>query len=135
MSLKDNIVIEANKLSVEFPFFATYSFNKYHAPHLNGGSSVDMGIVFMIIKEMGIDANCPKLSSLLCVTELTCKNWIGKLREDCLCQIEWQNNSRTGKQFVVGSMGIFNTKLYSNFRPYVKLLIRHWRDINYGKKQ
>ncbi len=135
MSLKEQVQAQAQKLADEFPFFATYQFNEYHAPHLNGGSTVDIGIAFMIIKEMDRDANCRKMSNLLSVTELTCKNWIEKLREDCLCEIEWQTKSRTRKHFVVGSMGVFNTKFYAKFRPYVKLLIQHWREINNGNKQ
>jgi hypothetical protein len=134
MSLKDSLETEALRLAAEFTFFATYTFNEYHAPHLNGGSSVDMGIAFLIIDEMGPDATSPKLGNLLSVTKLTCKNWISKLCADCLCEIEWQTNSRTGKQFVVGSMGIFNSNFYANFRPYVKLLIQHWRETNNGQK-
>ena len=111
-----------------FPFFSTYSFNDFHAPHLNGGSPVDLGMVLLFIDELAADANNPKMAKLLSVTELTCKNWIKKLKTECLCDIEWINSAKTGKRFIVNSYGIFNTELYDQFRPFVKLVIHYWRE-------
>ena len=127
-SVLDTLVAHKEFLGKSFPFFSTYSFNEHHAPHFNGGSPVDLGMILLFIEELGVDSNTPKMAKLLSVRELTCKNWIKKLKDECLCDITWQNNSKLGKRFIVSSSGIFNTELYDQFRPFVKLVIHHWRE-------
>lgn len=127
-SVLETLVAHKEFLGKNFPFFTTYSFNEYHAPHFSGGSPVDLGMILLFIEELGADSNNPKMAKLLSVTELTCKNWITKLKDECLCDIAWRNNARLGKRFIVSSHGIFNTELYDQFRPFVKLVIHYWRE-------
>ncbi|WOF81851.1 hypothetical protein P5704_023930 (plasmid) [Pseudomonas sp. FeN3W] len=116
-----------DSLAQKHPFFRSYQFNEFGAPHLKGGSPVDLGMYLLFIQELERDANCVNLSSILSVSELTCKNWITKLREECVCDIDWHSQLRVGRSFQVKSTGIFSIELYEEFKEYVKLVIHNWR--------
>jgi hypothetical protein len=127
-SILETLISHQEFLKKNFPFFGTYMFNEFQAPHLSGGSPVDLGIAMLFIEELGNDAITPKMSKLLSVTELTCKNWIKKLSAECLCNIEFCRSARMGKRYIVHTHGIFNMELYDQFRPYVKLVIHYWQE-------
>lgn len=129
--MKKLIRAEKNNLSLKYPPMAKHEINANGSPRLNGSSSFDVGLFLIFIEEMGVDSNCPKLSRMLDVSELTCKNWIKKLREDCLCEIIWTKIEGDTSRFIVESHGIFNISLYDNFRPYIISVINHWRSLEY----
>lgn len=123
------------RLEFNFPFIKGEQCNEYGAPTLRGTIALDMGLFLVFVDEMGVDSRSPRLAEILNVSELTCKNWIKKLRDDCLCDIEWSKDEENGSRFVVRSYGIFSTDLYNYMRPYVKVAVNNWRDTKYDRTE
>lgn len=111
-------------------FFADYVFSDNGAPMLNGARPVDMGMVLVVIQELGLSANSRVMSELLHASVPTCKNWVKKLKTECLCDIKWTTQIRVGKYLEVQSTGIFNMVLYEDFRAYFRIVIRQWKSKN-----
>lgn len=126
MSTSSLIAQEKARLTAAYPFFKAYAFNEHGAPIFNGSSPVDLGMVMLVLQELGPYANSSNLSSLLSVSVLTCKNWKKKLTDTCLCDIEWGSFHPGKKSFKVKTPGIFDQRFYDDFRPYIRIIIDNW---------
>lgn len=108
--------------------------NEFGVPLLKGTSALDLGLFLLFIDALDEDSSTAALAQIFLVGRLSCKNWIKRLREECMCQIEWvkpeiKTRGNVGK-FVVYSWGIFQREVYAPFTPYAKIAIRNWKENN-----
>jgi hypothetical protein len=79
---------------------------------------------------MGIYSCAPNVADLMSTSKLTVKNWITRMSEDFLCDLEFikpteRVNYKFG-QWKVYDWGVFNKSVYEPLRPYVKLCVSNW---------
>lgn len=96
--------------------------NDYGLPRASRFSSMDMCLFLMLIEGLQGIVTAKLLGKMMEVSELSAKVWIGRLRDECGCDIDLDQNRR----FTVLSWGIFNRPVYVAFQPYVKLVISNW---------
>ncbi len=108
--------------------------NEYGVPLLKGTSALDLGLFMLFIEVLDENANTATLAEIFQVGRLSCKNWIGRLREECMCHVEWVKpeikvRGNVGK-FVVFNWGIFQREVYEPFAPYAKIVSDNWKKLN-----
>ena len=112
----------------------TEDINEFGVPLLKGTSALDLGLFLLFIETLDEDSSTAALAQIFLVGRLSCKNWIKRLREECMCHIEWvkpeiKTRGNVGK-FVVYSWGIFQREVYAPFTPYAKMVVRNWKEQN-----
>jgi hypothetical protein len=96
--------------------------NEYGLPRASRFSSMDMCLFLMLIEGLQDIVTAKLLGKMMEVSELSAKVWIGRLRDECGCDIDLDKHRR----YTVLSWGIFNRPVYVAFQPYVKLVISNW---------
>jgi hypothetical protein len=104
--------------------------NEFGAPKLKGTEALSLSLFLLFIDVLGEECKTDALAEIFGIVPLSCKNWIGRLRKECMCDVEWVKDpvarGNIG-QFVVKSWGIFDKSVYMPFVPYANLVINNWK--------
>jgi hypothetical protein len=108
--------------------------NIFGAPPLKGTSALDIGLYLLFIDVLGEQSKHENLAEIFGVGKLCCKNWMARLRTECMCDTPWERPSTPVRgnrgKFVVNNWGIFNKDIYLAFTPYAKLVVDNWSKYN-----
>lgn len=108
--------------------------NEYGVPILKGTSAFDIALFMLFVDVFDADSKTEVLADISGVNALSCKKWIKRLRSECMATVEWVRpetavRGNIGK-FVVKSWGIFDSAVYSVFKPYAKMVLNNYKSIN-----
>ncbi|MBB4865446.1 hypothetical protein HNP46_004327 [Pseudomonas nitritireducens] len=105
--------------------FGSIKFNQlvaWHPPYL-----------LMLIEELGRNNQHANIGELNGHSRGSVLKQMEKLRTEAFCDIEFDrfydpDTDSYQKMHRVNSWGIFNQKLYEHLRPYVRLVVKNWRE-------
>ncbi|MBI6882445.1 hypothetical protein [Pseudomonas putida] len=105
--------------------------NAFGAPDLKGTSAFDICLFMLFLDVLDTDSKTEVMAGIFNVGQLSCKKWIKRLRSEAMADIEWVRPQESVRgnvgKFVVYSWGIFDSTVYSVFKPYAKMVLDNYK--------
>lgn len=125
--IANEIIAQADGLS---PSIMAYLIESEKTPHglikLRGQRAFDMGMILLLIEELGAHASRVRIADIAGVTQLTVRDWVRRLNEEAMGTARYESISH----ITVSDWGIYNKALYEPLRSYVKFVLNNWAKAN-----